>query len=188
LLFLTEGLRRFPWRAYGLTEDLEFSWLLRLGGERVHFVPETAVRGEMVSSGGPAAASQRQRWEVGRRRLRRTLTGPLLKSPRLGWGRKLVYLVDLYAPPLVPLVASWTLVAVANLLLARGLWLRVNLALDLFMLAALVLYVLSPFVALKLPWRYARELAYVPFYALWKVAVALRRSPTAWVRTERERV
>ena len=74
------GLARHPWRALGLTEDMEFSWILRVAGERVRFLPRAAVRGEMVSRGGPAAASRGRRWESGRAEARRTLTGPILRS------------------------------------------------------------------------------------------------------------
>ena len=72
--------RRFPWRAYGLVEDMEFALMLRARGERVRFLPEARVFGEMVSRGGPAAASQRRRWEAGRRALRGKFAGPLARS------------------------------------------------------------------------------------------------------------
>ena len=76
MCFSRRGLTRFPWKAYGLVEDAEFSLMLRLAGERVHFLPEARVFGEMVSGGGPAAASQRSRWEAGRRALARQVPGP----------------------------------------------------------------------------------------------------------------
>ena len=70
MMFSMKGLKRHPFEAYGLTEDLEFAWRLRIAGERAHFVPETQVMGEMVSQGGASAARQRQRWEVGRAELK----------------------------------------------------------------------------------------------------------------------
>ena len=70
MCFSTRGLGRFPWRAYGLTEDLEFSWMLRIAGERTHFLPGTRVCGTMLSRGGSAATAQRLRWEAGRKATR----------------------------------------------------------------------------------------------------------------------
>ncbi len=70
MCFSRRGLARFPWKAYGLVEDMEFALMLRVAGEKVRFRPDAVVRGEMVSRGGPAAASQRLRWEAGRKSLR----------------------------------------------------------------------------------------------------------------------
>ena len=77
--------------------------MLRARGERVRFLPEARVFGEMVSRGGPGAASQRRRWEAGRRALRGKFAGPLARSASLGALRKLMYLLDLFFPPLVTL-------------------------------------------------------------------------------------
>jgi cellulose synthase/poly-beta-1,6-N-acetylglucosamine synthase-like glycosyltransferase len=185
--FTLRGLERQPWRAYGLTEDLEFSWLLRIAGERVRFLPEARVYGEMVSGGGAAAASQRQRWEVGRRDLRRAMAGPLARSSHLSVWQKLLAFLDLFMLPLSPLAALLVAcLAVDGLLVAtRGLP-PALLATDVFHFAALALYCASPFLVLGLPARYLRDLVHVPTYALWKAVVALRKKPAGWVRTARE--
>jgi hypothetical protein len=39
---------------------------------------------------------------------------------------------------------------------------------------------------LGLPPRYLGSLLYLPYYAVWKLAVAAGRGPTTWVRTRRE--
>ena len=52
MCFSTRGLRRRPWVAYGLVEDMEFSWTLRLDGEAIAFEPATRVYGAMLGSGG----------------------------------------------------------------------------------------------------------------------------------------
>jgi hypothetical protein len=52
--------------------------------------------------------------------------------------------------------------------------------------ASLGLYALSPFLALGLPWSYARTLAMVPVFIGWKAIVALGGRPQGWVRTARE--
>src|SRR5262249_39063394 len=77
MCFSRRGLRRVPWEAHGLVEDMEFAQILPVRGERVRFEPDARVFGEMVSRGGSGAASQRQRWEVGRRSLRGKFARPL---------------------------------------------------------------------------------------------------------------
>src|SRR5262249_39072281 len=103
MCFSTKGLARVPWKAYGLTEDLEFSWILRTRGDRIHFLPETRVNGTMLSQGGPAAVAQRLRWETGRRAQRNLFFGSLLRSRQIGLLPKLMYAIDLLFPPLVSL-------------------------------------------------------------------------------------
>ena len=41
MCFSTRGLRRMPWNSYGLVEDMEYSWSLRVAGERIAFEPES---------------------------------------------------------------------------------------------------------------------------------------------------
>jgi hypothetical protein len=54
------------------------------------------------------------------------------------------------------------------------------------MCVAVGLYAVSPFVAMRLPLRYATTLARAPVYIAWKLLVRLAGRPTAWVRTPRE--
>jgi cellulose synthase/poly-beta-1,6-N-acetylglucosamine synthase-like glycosyltransferase len=187
MCFSMPGLRRFPWKAYGLAEDLEFSWLLRIAGERVRFLPDARVYGEMVSAGGDAAVSQRQRWEVGREVLCKTMTVPLLKSRHLDIVKKLVYLVDLYMPTLsrlaIYLLACLVFNVVAVKFYGLSYYLLIASAVQLF---ALFLYCISAFFVMGLPWRYAAELLHAPSYALWKMSLVFRKKPSQWVRTARE--
>lgn len=206
MCFSREGLRRQPWRAYGLAEDLEFSWLLRLAGERVHFSPKARVYGEMVSRGGQAAASQRQRWEEGRAELKLRFAPELWQSTRLGWFKKCVALCDLFAPPLSRIVGAWVIsvaLIVAYVFLAwerpietQSTWaLAPEVARAAFAAlvtlqgtigACLLFYLASPFVLLELPIRYLKALCMAPAYIVWKASIALRKKPASWVRTQRE--
>ena len=52
MCFSTRGLRRRPFSSYGLVEDMEFSWVIRLDGEKIAFEPDARVHGAMVGSGG----------------------------------------------------------------------------------------------------------------------------------------
>ena len=192
MCFSTRGLARFPWRAYGLTEDLEFSWMLRIAGERTHFLPETRVCGTMLSRGGSAATAQRLRWEAGRKAQRGLFLGPLLRSRQIGPLMKLMYLIDLVFPPLVSLLLGLLVVVSLDLgavldprFLASSPWLLAPI--HGLMAVVLACYALSPLFALDLPVRYLASLVALPYYAVWKL-LASRGKPTAWVRTPREPV
>jgi cellulose synthase/poly-beta-1,6-N-acetylglucosamine synthase-like glycosyltransferase len=193
MCFSTRGLRRRPWESYGLVEDMEFSWMLRLDGETIAFEPSACVYGAMVGSGGPAAAQQRRRWEFGRGEVRRRFVAPLLQSDRLGWWRKLVSLCELTLPSMGLLLSLYLVLAGLDLLafrmmaMAGGSALRwVLLACAAVMTVSVGLYAVSPFFAMRLPWRYARSLALLPIYVGWKALVSLGGRPKDWVRTARE--
>jgi cellulose synthase/poly-beta-1,6-N-acetylglucosamine synthase-like glycosyltransferase len=190
MCFSTRGLERFPWKAHGLTEDLEFSWMLRVAGERTHFLPETRVCGTMPSRGGSAAAAQRRRWESGRKALRGPFLRLVLRSRRIGPLSKIMYVLDLIFPPLVTLLLGLLVAASLQLgasfdphLLSTARWL---LPVHAGMAIVLACYALSPFFALDLPVRYLTSLAALPYYAAWKLLVVTGRNPTSWIRTPRE--
>jgi cellulose synthase/poly-beta-1,6-N-acetylglucosamine synthase-like glycosyltransferase len=190
MCFSAAGLRRVPWKAHSLAEDIEFGLTLRALGERVRFEADARVFGEMVSRGGAAATSQRRRWEAGRRSLRKAFAGKLAKSERLGIFARALYLLDLYFPPL----ATLALALLATLSIhALAVWeprlapsARNLLSIHAVMAATFVAYVLSPPGIMGLPARYLASLLAVPYYVGWKVVVALGRAPKAWVRTPRE--
>ena len=190
MCFRANALRRFPWQAAGLVEDMEFAWKLRVGGERVRFNPLARVFGEMVSRGGAGAASQRQRWEGGRQALRASFRPAISRSTELSWIQKILYRIDLEFPPLGRLAVG---LIVASML-AVGSWLASGrsspavavLAVCAIEWAILLTYVASPILVVGLPIRYVASLAYVPVYLVWKVSISLWRTPQQWVRTPRE--
>jgi hypothetical protein len=59
-------------------------------------------------------------------------------------------------------------------------------AASLFMTATLCAYAVSPFVALKLPWKYAACVVFFPAFLVWKLIVVAKGRPHEWVRTARE--
>ena len=190
MCFSKRGLDRVPFRAAGLVEDLEFSWTLRVAGERVGYVGGARVYGEMVSRGGEAATGQRRRWEAGRRALRGRFTGPIMGSKVINLWRKLMYVVELRTPPLVELAGWLGAASLVHVPAATGmrmaglsLWLATPHA---AMWLTLLAYVLSPVAAAGLPARYLLSLGQVPRYAAWKLLAATGRAPAAWVRTRRE--
>lgn len=191
MCFAWAGLQRCPWQAYGLAEDLEFSWHLRLKGEKVRFAPDARVFGEMIGGEARAAASQRQRWEHGRRSLAETFGPGLAAAPFAADTRRLLE-ADLRMPPLSRYVSglglTFLLLTVAGALSSGFLQ-----ALSLILAAGLgllilnfALYLLSPFLFLALPLRYALSLAQAPFYMLWKLRLSRRGAPEAWQRATRK--
>jgi cellulose synthase/poly-beta-1,6-N-acetylglucosamine synthase-like glycosyltransferase len=190
MCFSSQGLRRFPWQAHGLVEDMEFALMLRVRGERVRFEPEARVFGEMVSRGGSGASSQRRRWEAGRRSLRGKFARPLAGSPALGPFRKMMFFIDLYFPPLVTLALGLILAASVHGLAALDDRFApasdVLLPIHAAMLASLFAYALCPVLVLRLPARYLTSLLALPYYMVWKLLIALKRRPEGWVRTPRE--
>jgi hypothetical protein len=190
MCFSSQGLRRVPWKAYGLVEDMEFALTLRVLGERVRFEPTTQVFGEMVSRGGPGAASQRRRWEAGRRSLRGKFAGSLAKSRALGVLTKGCYLLDLFFPSLATLALGLLLASSLHVIAAfDGRFLSISrnlLPAHAAMVVTLVMYALSPVVLMGLPARYLASLLALPYYVIWKILVAIGRAPKAWVRTPRE--
>lgn len=189
MCFASSGLRRRPWSAHGLAEDLEFSWTLRLAGERVHFMSAAKVFGELVSRDVVAASSQRERWERGRALLRKQFAGELLRSRTLSLSKRVMYFLDLYALPFVP---SSVLIGVSTLLagafVAAGLD-SATFLLILFMisLSGTILYALSPIWLFGLSLRVYGLALHFPRYACWKLMLRLKGStPSEWIRTRRE--
>ncbi len=191
MCFRASALERFPWQAHGLVEDMEFAWNLRIGGERVRFQPAARVYGEMVSRGGSGAASQRRRWESGRKALRTTFRRELRASPYLSWVRKAAYQLDLDFPPLSRLLVG---LGVASAIAGPAVLLEGSMStFGVGLLAILAVfwvifasYALSPIFAINLPIRYLLSLAYLPYYIIWKTAIGLLKKPQSWVRTPRE--
>jgi 1,2-diacylglycerol 3-beta-glucosyltransferase len=192
MAFAWNALSRQPWRAYGLAEDLEFSWHLRVSSEKVRFVPEARVFGEIISGNEKASKAQRLRWEKGRAELKATFKSSIrqMTVPAL---RKWLLLSDLKMPPLsrwmILTVLSWSLslsamiVSDGNPLLLVGS--GILLALNSIALFYVGLYLSLPFTKLHLPWKYLSALSKAPFYMVWKLMLLMSRTPAQWVRTER---
>jgi cellulose synthase/poly-beta-1,6-N-acetylglucosamine synthase-like glycosyltransferase len=182
MAFSRRGLRRRSIKAYGLAEDLELSWRLRLAGEHVHFVPQAIIRGAMVARSGSSAASQRLRWERGRTAVRRQFSRMIWKAASHSLGWRIIATLDLYFPPLAGL-STWLFVS-AVLAVAFGSQLASILV--AFYSVVLMLYLLTPFFIGLLPLQYLRALAYSPIYMGWKLYLRFLPGPRQWVRTARE--
>ncbi len=183
-------LHQVPYRAFSLTEDLEYGIDLGLAGYRVHYADEAHVSAMMVSS-EQAARSQRQRWEDGRFQLIRSRTLPLLQAAsRPGGGMCLDLALDLLVLPL-----SYVAINVALLIVlasvafwwlpSMDIWIWLGLGCGI----SLLLYVLRGWQLSGTGMRGLMDLARAPFFVLWKVLLLLRTHVSAeWVRTKREQL
>lgn len=192
MCFTRELLGRVPHDAFSIVEDVEYGIRLGEAGLRVYYVDDAHVYGEMVS-GGASAASQRKRWEGGRKALTKAHATRLVKKGLAQRDRVLFDLgMDLLVPPLsrVALAAFFgALVAlVAALLFGSTLW-GVAL-LWCFCPLVVVLYVLRGWSVSGTGARGLRDLALAPAYVIWKATLgggkSEQRADAPWVRTTRE--
>jgi cellulose synthase/poly-beta-1,6-N-acetylglucosamine synthase-like glycosyltransferase len=181
-------LDRVPYRAFSLTEDLEYGITLGFQGIRVHYADEANADAEMVS-GEKDARSQRQRWERGRFQLIRTQTLPLLLAAAR---KRSAVCLDL-ALDLMVLPLSYVVLNIVALLVLGGLaavwdpvqqvWVWVGAG----CVAALVVHILRGWQLSGTGLHGLLDLLGAPFFLLWKLAVMLgSRGPAGWNRTKRE--
>lgn len=189
MCFTKALLQKVPHDAFSVVEDLEFGIRLGKAGERVWYVDEAQVYGEMVSS-EQASRSQRVRWEGGRQAMVRAHVGPLLKA---AWQQKSGVLfdlaVDLLIPPLSYLGLGAAALTVAGALLAivTGTGAATSSAAALCV-TALSLYALRGWALSGTGARGLAMLAATPLYVVWKVGLMRKQAsaPKSWVRTQRE--
>lgn len=190
MCFSVEALRRVPYRAFSVVEDLEYALHLGEGGIRVELAPEASVFGEMAASES-ASRTQRVRWEGGRAAVARAHAGPLL---RRGIRRRdpvlLDLAIDLLVPPLGRVVAFTAAgCALTAAAVTAGVAAAVALAPWLLCAAFLAAHVLRGVQLSGLGRRGLAALLWAPVYLAWKARLATTASPGAppeWVRTARE--
>jgi cellulose synthase/poly-beta-1,6-N-acetylglucosamine synthase-like glycosyltransferase len=181
-------LRRVPYRAFSLTEDLEYGILLGLAGCRVAYADEAHSNAEMVSD-EKIATKQRQRWESGRFQLIRSMTAPLLLA---AFTKRSALCLDL-AMDLLILPLSYIVVSIVGLSVVAALAAtQIEAAISMLWVAlgcavCLALYVLRGWQLSGLGRRGLMDLIRAPGYVAWKLLLTLRKRSTEWVRTERER-
>jgi cellulose synthase/poly-beta-1,6-N-acetylglucosamine synthase-like glycosyltransferase len=186
---VTHGLlERIPFRAFSLTEDVEYGITIGLAGHRVAFADEAQVNADMVSS-GDLARQQRQRWEDGRFQLMRSKTLDLLVT---AVRRRSALCLDLGLDLLV-LPLSYVALNVLALAILAGAAYWLHLAPLIFLWTAiacciaLMLYVFRGWQLSGIGAQGLLDLAHVPWFLAWKLWLTLRRRESKeWVRTPRE--
>jgi len=175
-----ELLRRIPYTAHSVVEDLEYHLLLISAGEQVHFVPAAVVIGEIADT-SEGARIQRTRWEGGRLRMLREKALPLLTQAVQGNKAAFEVLADLV---LLPLGMHVLLLGLAVAAGTAGMvaWVPGMLAVSIY-LAAILLR--GPTTRTDVT-----ALLFSPLYLIWKLALLpatllhSRRS-ALWVRSTR---
>mgnify|MGYP001215703738 CR=1 FL=1 len=189
MCFTRALLQKVPHDAFSVVEDLEFGIRLGKAQERVWYVDEGQVFGEMVSSES-ASRSQRVRWESGRKAMVRAHVGPLLREAIAKKSAVLLDLaVDLLIPPLSYLGIGAVALGLAGAVLAvTGHAGTYSLTAATLCLAALGLYAFRGWWLSQTGLRGLGMLAAAPLYVVWKVALMRKQSsaPREWVRTQRE--
>jgi cellulose synthase/poly-beta-1,6-N-acetylglucosamine synthase-like glycosyltransferase len=181
-------LRTVPYRAFSITEDLEYGIDLGIIGYRVQYAGEARVESEMVTS-ERIARSQRRRWEDGRLALLRSRLGSLLRTAvRARDPVCLDLALDLLVPPLAQLVAAVGALVIAVCIAALVLSsVRPLPVLAALCVGSLVCYVLRGWQLSGVGLRGLADLARAPAFLVWKLLLAReQRAPGEWVRTERE--
>jgi cellulose synthase/poly-beta-1,6-N-acetylglucosamine synthase-like glycosyltransferase len=182
----TALLRRVPYRAYSLAEDVEYGIELGLAGHRVCGVDEAIVTSTMVTS-ERAARSQRRRWESGRWQLLRSRTPKLLAVAIARRDAMCLDLaIDLWVPPLSYTVAN-VVALVALLAIVPSAASQLDWSIALACTASIAAYVARGWQLSETGVRALFDLVRAPFYVAWKLALMARSStPSEWVRTQRE--
>lgn len=193
MCFSMDVLKKVPWDAYSLTEDLEYGIKLLLNDVDVVFAPE-AIGFNVVPKNPKNAESQRERWEIGRLPILKKYFGKLFKEAFKQRSFKILdTLIDLATPPLVNMLIVAFGMATASLLLwfvglqstLLWFWLWLGVIGLGFFHALLGLYTAG------VGWSTYRSLLYVPRYAVWKLYIYckvlfLEGRTTEWIRTSRE--
>ena len=176
------------YRAFSVTEDLEYGIALGMAGHRVHYAGEAQVRAAM-ESGEAVARRQRQRWEDGRFGLIRSQTLPLLRAAlRQRSAVCLDLALDLLVLPLAYVVLNLVvLLTVAGVLtwwqpqLSAWLWVGMVSA------NGLVLYVFRGWQLSGCSVAALLDLLRVPFFVVWKLRALVRRHDRdEWAPTPRQ--
>jgi 1,2-diacylglycerol 3-beta-glucosyltransferase len=186
MAFRPDVLRRVPWEAGGLVEDLEQHVRLVEAGERVHFAPEAAVTSP-IPAVQEASDVQESRWERGRLEVaRRHAPRLVVDGLRRGDVRRLAAALDLLIPPQSILAAATVATAGAAALLRMP---RTAAAAVGGLVAQGVLAIAGLALVRAPASAYAGLLA-APALVLRKLRVYLRiargRGPSRWERTPRD--
>jgi hypothetical protein len=177
-----EVLKRIPYEAHSIVEDLEYHLTLVRANIRVEFIDAVAVRGEMSVS-PQSAKAQRARWEGGRLHVMKQWAPKLLADVLRGRVRLVEPLLELLA---LPMSSAVILLLVAACLPVGWIRLYVSTAFAVLLFHVMVAALTGPGL-----WETMKTLSNVPGYIFWKMWILpeiwrASRANAAWVRTERE--
>lgn len=185
-------LRRIPWKAFSLTEDLEYGLILLLHDINVAFAPEATVVTIMPDK-LRNSETQRARWEAGRFPIVRIFAPKLLSAGfRKRTWRYFDALIDLVMLPFVNLMMICLLMIFVHCILLIIGWEKTpgSLWIWITVFGCGIIHVLMGLQSIRADRSLYKALLYVPMYAMWKIKLYLkliiRGGPDEWLRTKRE--
>lgn len=191
MCFSVGVLKKFPWQAWSLTEDVEYGLILLLKGVSIDFAPEAAVNAQMPVKASNAE-TQRYRWEIGRFQIIKSYAPKLLyyairkRSPAY-----FDVFVELITPPFVNMMLMITMLFGVGVIL----WLLALLpAVHVLMWGLLLfigfLYLFTGLYVGKADKAIYKSLLRLPIYIVWKLKVYVKSLVNGkeknWIRTIRD--
>lgn len=183
----TDLLLRAGWASDSLTENWELYARWTVLGERIDFAPEARLASQEAKS-LTQSSTQRRRWQAGRWMVFQQYAGAIVRSPKIGWAQKMDALAELSAPGPVLHASIATVLTVVLAFLPGPLPRALAAAFAISLLPTLIWTALA---VQGQPNRgeLIRALARLPFYAVWRVVVAIMAVSTArrgaWHRSPR---
>lgn len=191
MCFSADVLREVPWKAWSLTEDLEYGLILLLNDIKIDFAPEATVFAQMPVE-AKNAETQRSRWELGRLQVIRMYTMKFLgKAFKKRSASFFDVFIDLITPPFVNMM----LLVMISLIAVFGLWIFGIVAtyhLHMWVLLAVIgfAYFFTGMSVAGADRNLYKSLLHLPVYIFWKIKVyvnAYRKGKEVdWIRTERD--
>ncbi|HEV7594613.1 MAG TPA: glycosyltransferase family 2 protein [Gemmatimonadaceae bacterium] len=183
----TDLLMRAGWAADSLTENWELYARWTALGERIDFAPDARL-GSQEAKSLPQSSTQRRRWQAGRWMVFQQYAGSILRSSKIAWPQKIDALAELSAPGPV-LHASIAVVLVAGLAFLPALLPKVVAGAFAMSLMPTLAWTAVAVRRQTNRGQLIRALARLPFYAVWRVCVAIMAVSTArrgvWYRSPR---
>jgi cellulose synthase/poly-beta-1,6-N-acetylglucosamine synthase-like glycosyltransferase len=192
MVFRREVLERYPWGAFSIVEDMDYSISLYKNGLKVKFLPDVAVRSPSPVNFEQLAA-QRSRWAGGNVQLGK-VGAPKLLAEGIG-KRKAIYvdmaltIVSQSKPLQLTSVSLLYLISTLGILLSRDRFFDGLFGLSNVLVIGYAVYILWGVLDLGLSLRRLKLLLQTPpvFVKLAVIALrsVLRGSAAAWDRTPR---
>jgi cellulose synthase/poly-beta-1,6-N-acetylglucosamine synthase-like glycosyltransferase len=183
----TDLLRRAGWASTSLTENWELYARWTALGERIDFAPAARL-GSQEAKSLTQSSTQRRRWQAGRWMVFRQYAGSIVRSSKIGWPQKIDALAELSAPGPVLHASIATALTLFLFLLPGPLPKALAAAFAISLLPTLV----WTGIAVQRQsnrGELIRALARLPFYAVWRLVVAVMAVSTArrgaWHRSPR---
>jgi cellulose synthase/poly-beta-1,6-N-acetylglucosamine synthase-like glycosyltransferase len=180
-------LGRAGWAPDSLTENWELYARWTELGECIDFAPRAKL-GSQEAKSLAQSSTQRRRWQAGRLLVFRQHALGILRSRRIGWGQKIDALSELSAPGPVLHASIATLCAV-TLSLLPGMPARLLASVFAVTLLPMTLWTVVALRHQSNRGQVVAALARLPFYAVWRIAVAVMAISTArrgsWIRSPR---